>query len=256
MDPNMHAVDGIFVLEPVSWGSDQKTENVNGRLSFAGELPFIVCKKCRSAQKKGLRCVAPDSIPLWKPENAHWPTQVTSRAELQDIITIAMQDPRNQVPNRPIDRSLIPDGMSLLPAELYLGADKRCALLLPSRLVISETLRESWNSQRLSGAQFIEVQAVMRGKPIDRRFYLCFVEARPFLSSHGPFERCDCCGQFWIPNDLLPDPNPYLNSDLAWYGDTKVLLASQSFKDAVAATGELSNVNFVPFVDWFRQSYH
>jgi hypothetical protein len=251
----MDATDGIFVVEPVSWGSDRRTENTNGRLSFAGELPFIACNVCRVARKNGMACVAPDSVPLWKPANARWPSKVTSRAELNAFISIAMQDPRNQNFNGAIDPWLIPAGMSLLPAELFLGADKGCALLFPSRLVVSEALWVLWGSRRLNGARFVEVHTVRRGQPVPRRFYLCFVEARPFFASHGPFGRCDNCGASWVPKELLPDQNPRMTSDLAWFGDTGVLLASHAFVDAVAATGELPNANFVPFTDWFGNSY-
>ena len=252
----MDAADSLFVIEPVSWGSDRKTENVNGRLTFACELPFVVCKICHAAQRKGIVCVAADSVPLWKPESAHWPSRVASRAELDVFCSVTLQDSRNQAFKDAVEVRLIPAGMSLLPAEFILGADKRCALLFPSQLVVSEALWGLWNSRRLNGARFVEVQTIARGKLVRRRHYLCFVEARPFFTSHGPFERCNNCGASWIPKALLPDPNPHLTSDLAWYGDTGVLLASQRFVDAVAATGELSNANFVPFSDWFGKNYN
>lgn len=252
----MDAAEPLFVIEPVFWGSDRKTENVNGQLTFAGELPFIVCRACHAEEKKGIVCVAADSVPLWKPESVHWPRRVASRTELDGFSSVALRDPRNQAFKDAVDLQLIRAGMSLLPAKFVLGADKRCALLFPSRLVISEAFWGLWNSRQLSGARFVEVQTMARGKPVSRRFYLCFVEARPFFTSHGPFERCNNCGASWIPKALLPDPNPHLTSDLAWYGDTGVLLASQRFVDAVAATGELSNANFVPFSDWFGKNYN
>lgn len=241
-----------LVIQPRSLESDQKTDNLNGRIQFAGSLPIIVCRACNRSCDAGYERKAGIPFPLWIPDTLHLPSKVMSHDEVVTIVRSLARIAPNDVPTNWTQR--VRDGMSLLPARVIAKSAKRCTFLFPSRTLVSESFVARWDAARLMGADFVKIEHLVRGKRTDLNYYVMYVGERAGVVDDGVDVQCKACGTPWT-SAVEPDIGTLSTSaDVAYYGNTGIIIVSERFRAISDVDGETSNATFQPLSEFLIEN--